>query len=112
MCFKILHDHQKSRKRINSSTSIAALETTTKNTLKQAKNDELNEDILTFVRVYSGELATKSKLYNVNKQAKEVCDKIYIPYSNRLKQVSKLTCGNIGIVSGLTKVDTIVNIHF
>ncbi len=101
-----MHDHQKSRKRIDSSTSIAALETNTKSTLKHLKNDELNEDILTFVRVYSGELVSKSKIYNVNKQVKEACDKIYIPYSNRLKQVSKLTCGNIGIVSGLTKVES------
>ena len=74
------------------------------NTLNRTKSDELYDDILSFVRIYSGELVAKSKLYNVNKQSKEVCDKIYIPYANQLKQVSKLTSGNIGIVSGLTKV--------
>jgi elongation factor G len=106
-CFKILHDHQKSRKKINSSTAVASLNTQANSgtILNKAKNnDDVNEDVLTFVRVYSGQLAAKSKLYNVNKKVKETCDKIYIPYANQLKQVTKLTNGNIGIVSGLTKV--------
>ncbi len=36
-----------------------------------------NEDILSFVRVYSGELSTASKIYNVNRLTREV----YMPIS-------------------------------
>ena len=105
ICFKILHDHQKSRKRINSATSTISLTTSTTSLLNKNKNEtESLEDVLTFVRVYSGELVAKSKLYNVNKQEKESCDKIYIPYANQLKQANRITSGNIGIVSGLSKV--------
>ena len=105
ICFKILHDHQKSRKRINSATSTISLTTSTTSLLNRNKNEtESLEDVLTFVRVYSGELVAKSKLYNVNKQEKESCDKIYIPYANQLKQANRITSGNIGIVSGLSKV--------
>lgn len=72
--------------------------------MNRSKKDAENEDILSFVRVYSGELVSKSKIYNVNNLERETCDKIYIPYANQLKQVNRLTNGNIGIVSGLTKV--------
>ncbi len=104
VCFKIIHDHQKSRKRINSATAVASLETAAASPVFQGKRADANEDILSFVRVYSGELSAGSKIYNVNRLTREVCDKIYIPYANQLKQVAKLTCGNIGIVSGLTNV--------
>lgn len=106
-CFKIVHDHQKLRKKIDSNTSTASLNAnaSSSSTLNnKSKSDEANEDILTYVRVYNGDLVVKTKLYNGNKQVREVCDKLYIPYANQIKQVSKVTSGNIAIVSGLTKV--------
>lgn len=103
-CFKIVHDHQKSRKKVDSNTSIASLSTNTSSIINKNKNDEINDNILTFVRVYNGDLVAKTKVYNVSKQIRETCDKIYIPFANQIKQVSKVTNGNIAIVSGLTKV--------
>jgi translation elongation factor EF-G len=50
-------------------------------------------------------LITKSKVYNPAKQVNEKIDKIYVPFSNQLKQVNKITNGNIAIVSGLLKVN-------
>ncbi len=110
LCFKIIHDHQKSRKRINSITEVASLETTASGPVIPGKRTDSSDDILSFVRVYNGELSTSSKLFNVNKLEKEFCDKIYIPYANNLKQVTKLTHGNIGIVSGLIKVNISKNL--
>ncbi|CAF0710211.1 unnamed protein product [Brachionus calyciflorus] len=106
VCFKIIHDHQKSRKRINSNTSKAILQTNASNTINKFKSEDTENDVLTFVRVYNGELNAKSKLYNPFKDIKESCDKIYVPYSNQLEQVQKITTGNIGIVHGLTKTTT------
>lgn len=104
VCFKIIHDHQKSRKRVNSATSIASLQTSATSALNRNKNEESESDILSFVRVYSGDLIAKTKIYNPSKNVKESCDKIYIPFSNQLKQVHKVSAGNIAIVHGLTKV--------
>ncbi len=56
------------------------------------------------MRVYNGELVAKSKVYNPAKQTNEKIDKIYMPFSNQIKQVNKITNGNIAIVSGLLKV--------
>lgn len=105
VCFKIIHDHQKSRKRINSQTSTASLQTNASSTVNKAKTEESESDILSFVRVYNGDLVAKTKIFNPNKNVKESCDKIYVPYSNQLKQVSKVTAGNIAIINGLTKVN-------
>jgi len=105
LCFKITHDHQKSRKKLDSNTSIASLSTNASSILNKNKIDDANDDILTYVRVYNGELSSKTKVYNVNQQVREFCDKIYIPFANQIKQVSKVTSGNIALVSGLTKVN-------
>lgn len=104
--FKIIHDHQKSRKRINRSNSKIQLQTNAANTLNKFKPDEAQDDILTFVRVYNGELHAKSKIYNPAKDVKETCDKIYIPYSNELEEVQKIGAGNIALVHGLTNTTT------
>jgi elongation factor G len=116
VCFKIIHDHQKARKRLNSSTNLASLESSsssssnavsgTTSKLANKKTDEDDEDVLSFVRVYNGHLEAKAKVYNVNEKRKEQCDKIYIPFSNQIKQVNKLRNGEIGIVSGLLKTST------
>ena len=104
LCFKIVHDHQKSRKKLDSSTSIASLSTNASSILNKNKLDDANDDILTYIRVYNGELSSKTKVYNVNQQVREFCDKIYIPFANQIKQVSKVTSGNIALVSGLNIV--------
>lgn len=105
ICFKTIHDHQKSRKRVNSETSIASLQTNASSALNKSKVEEQEDDILTYVRVYNGELSSKLKVFNPNKKCKEICEKIYIPYSNQIKPVSKVTAGNIAVVNGLTKVN-------
>lgn len=104
ICFKIIHDHQKSRKRVDSSTAIASLQSKASSSLNKSKGDEQDDDILSFVRVYNGELSAKSKVFNANKQIRENCDKLYIPYSNQIKQASKITAGNIAIINGFVKV--------
>jgi elongation factor G len=106
LCFKIVHDHQKSRKKIDTNTSTASLNTHATSIINKNKTDDLNDDILTYVRVYNGNLDAKTKVYNVNQKVREFCDKIYIPYANQIKQVSRVTCGNIALVSGFTKVFT------
>ena len=104
-CFKIIHDHQKSRKRVNSTTAIASLNASGASAaLVKSRSDDPDADILTYVRVYNGELHSKSKVFNINKQCKEIIDKIYVPFSNQVKQVSKVSMGNIALVSGLTQV--------
>jgi elongation factor G len=103
ICFKIIHDHQKSRKKVNTQTSTASLQQAPLSKSSKEMNDE-NENILSFLRIYSGELSAKTKIYNASKHSKEICDKIYIPYANQIKQVNKQTCGNIAVVSGLVNV--------
>jgi elongation factor G len=111
LCFKIIHDHLKMRKRINPSTNTASLQTSisslpqnsnTKTRIDEAKSDEDNS--LCFIRVYNGELQNKAKLFNVNRQCREEVDKIYIPYSNQIKTVNKISNGNIALISGLSKM--------
>jgi elongation factor G len=112
ICFKIIHDHQKSRKRVDSETSVASLQSSSASGLNKMKMSEVNEDILSFVRVYNGELVTRAKVTNPNKGVREVIEKIYIPYSNQLKQVAKVTAGNIAVVNGLVNVNYQKNLKF
>lgn len=88
LCFKTLHDHRKLNKKLN-----------------EGEKDE-GADILSFVRVYNGELKSKSRILNATKQIKESCDQIYIPYANNLKLTDKITSGNIGVVRGLSQSTT------
>jgi elongation factor G len=106
ICFKIIHDHLKTRKRLNSATSTAVLQTTPSglgNTKAKVEEDD-DENVLAYVRIYNGELHNKTKVYNPNKHVREEIDKIYVPFSNQIKMVNKITNGNIAIVSGLSKV--------
>lgn len=110
VCFKTIHDHQKLRKRVNNETSIASLDSVSdtaaaKSALNKAtKSEEVEEDVLSFVRVYNGELVSKAKIFNIGKQVRESCEKIYIPFANQLKSVGKISAGNIAVVNGLLKV--------
>jgi elongation factor G len=103
VCFKIIHDHNKLRNRVDNSTASIEL---TQKALNKVKIDSKNfdENMLTFVRIYNGELSSKTRLFNPNKKVVESCEKIFIPYSNQIKRVSKVTNGNIALISGLQKV--------
>jgi elongation factor G len=103
VCFKIIHDHHKLRNRLDNTNSSVEL---IQKTLSKTKIDNKNadENMLTFVRIYNGQLNSKMKLYNPSKKAKESCEQIFIPYSNQIKRVSKVTSGNIALISGLQKV--------
>ena len=101
-CFKIVHDHTKSRKRLDMNTSTATLNQSAASSVKLEKRQD--DNMLAFVRVYNGELTSGDKLFNMNKSCREDCDKIYIPFANQIKQVTSIGPGNIGVISGLSKV--------
>lgn len=104
VCFKTIHDHQKSRKRLDPETEVFNLQLKTTNKQTKYKIEDSEEDILSFVRVYNGELIGKSSIFNPNKEIKETCQHIYIPHSNKFQKVTKISAGNIAIINGLTKV--------
>jgi elongation factor G len=88
LCFKTIHDHKKMNKiKLNSSVST-----------------ESGDEILTFVRIYNGELSSKSRIFNSTKQIKEECTKIFIPYADQMKSVNSVKSGNIAVISGLKHV--------
>lgn len=87
LCFKILHNHHKLDKK-----------------QYQKNSDEEGNDILTFIRVYNGELNSKSKIFNATQNMKQDCDRLFIPYANELKPVKTVKSGNIAVVTGLNKV--------
>lgn len=67
---------------------------------------------LTFLRIYSGELRTGGKLFNVNRNKSERIQKIYAALANEYKEVAVADYGNIVAVTGLlTSVtgDTLVS---
>ena len=87
LCFKTIHEHRKlNKKQLTQSAS------------------ETGEEIYTFIRVYNGELTTRSKIFNSTKNVKEDCEKLYIPYANQMKAVNSIKSGNIAVVSGLKQV--------
>ena len=88
LCFKTIHDHKKMNKiKLNPTIS-----------------NESGDEILTFVRIYNGELSSKSKIFNSTKNLKEECTKIFIPYADQMKSVSSIKSGNIAVISGLKHV--------
>nr|CAB3248868.1 ribosome-releasing factor 2, mitochondrial [Phallusia mammillata] len=66
---------------------------------------------LVFVRVYSGKLKAKSKLYNPNKSCRESVSSVLAVYADEYQEVGEIPQGSIGIVCGLKQTvtgDTIV----
>jgi elongation factor G len=112
--FKIIHDHQRARKLVDPTTSLVELASSvnTSTTKSLSKRIEDEDNILSYVRVYSGELHANRKIFNVDKNVVEHCNKIYIPFANQLKQVNKVTNGNIALISGLSKVIFSLNFYF
>lgn len=69
---------------------------------------------LTYVRVYSGRLAQREKIYNSSRSVKEHVNKVFLMYANECEQVSDLVGGQIGVLVGLKNTftgDTLVGIH-
>ena len=114
MCFKSLHDYNRLRNRHNFDVTLAsnlapsaaaAVVKPSAAADNAAKQQEQN-DLLSFVRVYNGELTQGATLYNAAHDCREHCEKIFLPSANLMKQVPKLTAGQIGVVSGLRRTTT------
>ncbi|WP_025400903.1 elongation factor G [Borrelia crocidurae] len=56
---------------------------------------------LYFIRVYSGELNSSKKVFNVAKNKREKFTKIFRVFSNKNEQIDKVKAGDIGAVIGL-----------
>jgi len=59
-----------------------------------------------FTRVYSGELKTKSIIYNSSKGKKERVSKIFKMHANKREAIEYLSTGDIGALVGLKNVTT------
>lgn len=88
LCFKTIHDHKKLNK----------------SKLTKSEENQSGDDVLSFIRVYNGELTSKTKIFNATKNLREECGKIFIPYANQMKSVSSVKSGNIAVISGLKQV--------
>jgi elongation factor G len=69
---------------------------------------------LTFVRVYSGVLETKSAVYNASKQSRERISRILKMHANKREEIPFLSCGDIAALVGLkntTTGDTLCDPH-
>ncbi|MEK7749955.1 MAG: EF-Tu/IF-2/RF-3 family GTPase, partial [Planctomycetota bacterium] len=56
---------------------------------------------LTFIRVYSGKIASGTRVINSGKDKKELISRIFKMHANNREQVDVLTAGEIGAVIGL-----------
>lgn len=61
---------------------------------------------LTFIRIYSGDLTSPAKIYNINRNIVEKINKIYIPFADQFKEITSTRFGDIVAVSGLIKTIT------
>ncbi|XP_014666252.1 PREDICTED: ribosome-releasing factor 2, mitochondrial-like [Priapulus caudatus] len=57
--------------------------------------------LLSYVRVYSGSLASKAEIYNMNRDCREHVQRVYEPYADDLKEVPAVAEGNIAVVTGM-----------
>ncbi|MDI6780538.1 MAG: elongation factor G [bacterium] len=70
---------------------------------------------LTYVRVYSGNLASGSYVYNATKDRKERISRILLMHANKREDVDKIRTGDIAAVVGLKDVitgDTLCNVEY
>lgn len=61
---------------------------------------------LTYFRVFSGVLASDSKVWNVNKGAEERLGQLYIPRGKEQINAARITAGDIGVAAKLTVTTT------
>ena len=57
--------------------------------------------ILTFIRVYSGELKAGSYVYNVRTNTKERVSRLVRMHANKREEIDSIKAGDIGAVVGL-----------
>ncbi|XP_048486209.1 ribosome-releasing factor 2, mitochondrial isoform X1 [Plutella xylostella] len=57
--------------------------------------------VLTFLRLYSGEISKGQKIYNLVQDQSEQTGILYVALADEYKPVEKVTAGNIAVVSGL-----------
>ncbi|XP_071540183.1 ribosome-releasing factor 2, mitochondrial isoform X1 [Panulirus ornatus] len=62
--------------------------------------------ILTFVRIYSGQMEKGQGLYNVNNEQVEKVGRVMIAYADEFKEVSSASAGNIVVITGLKITST------
>ncbi|XP_027208842.2 ribosome-releasing factor 2, mitochondrial isoform X1 [Penaeus vannamei] len=69
-------------------------------------HDNQRGGVLTFIRIYSGQLEQGQRLYNINQEQGERVGRIMIAYADDLKEVSSVQAGNIVVVTGLKLTGT------
>ncbi|KAG6442041.1 hypothetical protein O3G_MSEX002102 [Manduca sexta] len=57
--------------------------------------------VLTFLRLYSGDVSRGQKIYNLGKDRSEQTGSLYVALADDYKLVEKVTAGNIAVISGL-----------
>ncbi|XP_068619121.1 ribosome-releasing factor 2, mitochondrial [Battus philenor] len=57
--------------------------------------------VLTFIRLYSGEIEKGQKIYNLAREKSEQTGSLYVALADEYKPVDKVTAGNIAVVSSL-----------
>ncbi|XP_049878127.1 ribosome-releasing factor 2, mitochondrial [Pectinophora gossypiella] len=57
--------------------------------------------VLTFLRLYSGELCKGQRIYNLAKEQSEQTGAVYVALADEYQPVEKVTAGNIAVVSAL-----------
>ncbi|XP_047994205.1 ribosome-releasing factor 2, mitochondrial [Leguminivora glycinivorella] len=57
--------------------------------------------VLTFLRLYSGEIAKGQKIYNLGQDKSEQTGSLYVALADEYKPVERVTVGNIAVVSAL-----------
>jgi len=57
--------------------------------------------VLSFVRIYSGQLSANSSVYNVTKQQSDKVGKLMVAFADDFREVGEVTAGNIAVIAGL-----------
>jgi len=57
--------------------------------------------MLTFIRVFGGQISTGQKIYNVTRKKQEKILKMYVPFADDLTEINASSDGEVVIVSGL-----------
>ncbi|HPD61526.1 MAG TPA: elongation factor G, partial [Thermodesulfobacteriota bacterium] len=61
---------------------------------------------LTFIRVYSGELATKGTVYNASKEKSERASRLLRMYANKREEIQSVSAGDIAAIVGFKNTTT------
>lgn len=61
---------------------------------------------LSFVRLFTGKVLPNSQLYNANSKRKERIGHIFEVYGKEQRELSEISCGDIGVIPKLTDTET------